>query len=276
MNNTPHWVKSHIEFVVADFIAKGLRGHLNQGVQLEWLFGRKQSVQAEERWLLAGTRRVRLCFVRNRQARRYILRLRPDGTARVTVPRGGVIAEAQRFAERNTAWLERQLLRQALRPLRPVAWLVGMEILFRGNRVRLEAGVNGESGVVRFGGQTLAVADATGDLRPAVEQHLRQLAARELPPRVLELAALHNLPVRRVTVRNQRSRWGSCSRRGTISLNWRLVQAPDFVRDYLVLHELAHLKEMNHSRRFWNEVARLCPGFREAERWLKQHSALLA
>jgi predicted metal-dependent hydrolase len=78
-----------------------------------------------------------------------------------------------------------------------------------------------------------------------------------------------------VTVRNQRSRWGSCSRRGTISLNWRLVQTPLFVRDYLVLHELAHLKEMNHSRRFWSEVARLCPDFPEAERWLKQHSRLL-
>jgi predicted metal-dependent hydrolase len=92
---------------------------------------------------------------------------------------------------------------------------------------------------------------------------------------VLELAGLHHLPVQRVTVRNQRSRWGSCSRRGTISLNWRLVQTPCFVRDYLVLHELAHLKEMNHSKRFWGEVARLCPDYPEAERWLKQHSRLL-
>jgi predicted metal-dependent hydrolase len=102
------------------------------------------------------------------------------------------------------------------------------------------------------------------------------LAARELPARVLELAAPHHLPVQRVTVRNQRSRWGSCSRRGTISLNWRLVQTPLFVRDYLVLHELAHLREMNHSSRFWSEVERICPDFPEAERWLKQHSGLLA
>jgi predicted metal-dependent hydrolase len=245
-------------------------------MQLEWLFGPKQAAQPEDHWLLAGTRRVRLCFVRNRRARRYILRLRPDGTARVTVPRGGALAEAKRFAERNAAWLENQLLRQALRPVRPETWPAGTEILFRGDRVRLEAGADGESGVVRFGSEAVTVADANGDLRPVVERHLRQLAARELPPRVLELAALHNLPVRRVTVRNQRSRWGSCSRRGTISLNWRLVQAPGFVRDYLVLHELAHLKEMNHSRRFWGEVARLCPDFREAERWLKQHSILLA
>jgi predicted metal-dependent hydrolase len=73
-------------------------------------------------------------------------------------------------------------------------------------------------------------------------------------------------------VRNQRSRWGSCSRRGTISLNWRLIQTPVSVRDYVILHELAHLKEMNHSKRFWREVARLCPDYKEAENWLKRHS----
>src|SRR2546430_242181 len=92
-------------------------------------------------------------------------------------------------------------------------------------------------------------------------------AARGAEARV---ASAHGFSVRRVTVRNQRSRWGSCSVRGTISLNWRLVQTPVFVRDYIVLHELAHLKEMNHSRRYWREVARLCPEFEQAERWLKQ------
>jgi hypothetical protein len=101
------------------------------------------------------------------------------------------------------------------------------------------------------------------------------LAKRELPVRVFELAALHELPAKRVSVRNQRSRWGSCSRHGTTSLNWRLVQAPVFVRDYIILHELAHLKQMNHSRRFWREVTRLCPEFTLAERWLKKNSGLL-
>jgi hypothetical protein len=244
-------------------------------VQLEWLFGPRRPAQPDDDWLVAGTRRVRLCFVRNRRARRYILRLRPDGAARVTIPRGGSLAEAKRFAERNAPWLEQQLLRQTLRPRRPETWPAGTEIFFRGERVRLEHGANGEAGLVRLGSEAVPVAGATGDLRPIIERHLRRLATRELPLRVLELAALHHLPVQRVTVRNQRSRWGSCSRRGTISLNWRLVQTPLFVRDYLVLHELAHLKEMNHSRRFWGEVARLCPDFHEAERWLKQHSRLL-
>ena len=85
-------------------------------------------------------------------------------------------------------------------------------------------------------------------------------------------ARLCGISVRRVSVRNQRSRWGSCSRRGTISLNWRLIQTPVFVRDYVILHELAHLRQMNHSARFWREVARLCPDFQIAEAWLKRHS----
>jgi predicted metal-dependent hydrolase len=248
----------------------------NSPVQLEWLFGPRRPAQPADDWVVAGTRRVRLCFVRNRRARRYILRLRPDGAARVTVPRGGSVAEAKRFVERSVPWLEQQLVRQAARPRGPETWPAGTEIFFRGERVRLEPGTNGEAGTVRVGSEVVPVAGTTGDLRPAIERHLRRMATKELPARVFELAAPHDLPVKRVSVRNQRSRWGSCSRRGTISLNWRLVQTPVFVRDYLVLHELAHLREMNHSRRFWNEVAQLCPGFREAEKWLKQHSGLLA
>jgi hypothetical protein len=112
-------------------------------------------------------------------------------------------------------------------------------------------------------------------LRPAIQQHLWRLAAQELAERTLDLAALHQLSVCRVTVRNQRSRWGSCSRRGTISLNWRLIQTPPSVRDYLILHELMHLREMNHSHRFWREVERVCPDYAAAERWLKQHASLL-
>ncbi len=241
-------------------------------MQLEWFFGRKRREQPVENWLLAGGRRVRLLFVRNPRARRYILRLTPDGIARLTVPRGGSLAEAKRFAERQTAWLEKQLLRQAKTPSRPREWLVGTEILFRGQLVRLDAG---EPGAVRFETEVVRVPEATGDLRRAVERHLRQLAARELPPLVLEFAARHGLRVARVSVRNQRSRWGSCSRRGHISLNWRLVQTPVFVRDYIILHELAHLRQMNHSPRFWAEVARLCPEFEAAERWLKGNSGLL-
>jgi predicted metal-dependent hydrolase len=92
---------------------------------------------------------------------------------------------------------------------------------------------------------------------------------------VHELAAAHSLTVRRVSVRDQRSRWGSCSVKAVVSLNWRLIQTPDFVRDYIIVHELMHLREMNHSDRFWKLLYAAFPQTDEAERWLKNHVTLL-
>ena len=246
-----------------------------EAVQLELFFRPQPANLTAESALVAGSRSVRLWFVRHPRARRYILRLQRDGTARVTIPRGGTLGEAQRFAEQHASWLEQRLLKEATRPVQPSKWQIGTQILFRGEWVGVESNANGEAGIVHFRGHRVRVPDPNADLRPAIERYLVSLAAAELPARTLELAALHGLKVRRITVRNQKSRWGSCSPRGTVSLNWRLVQTPEFVRDYIVVHELAHLKQMNHSRRFWEEVARLCPAYGEAEHWLKQHSKLL-
>lgn len=100
---------------------------------------------------------------------------------------------------------------------------------------------------------------------------LRDRASRELPGLVLELAARHGLMVTRISVRDQRTRWGSCGRDGHICLNWRLVLMPSTVRDYVVIHELMHLKQMNHSRRYWALVADACPEYRVARQWLREH-----
>ena len=164
--------------------------------------------------LTVGGRQVPLVFVRNPRARRYVLRLRPDGsgagddTPRRVGDRGGDVLV------RNLGWLERQLQRRAARPLRPKEWSIGTEILFRGEPVMIAAGINGESGMIRVGSEKIRVPDHASDLRRIIEGHWWSLAAQELPPRVFEFAAVHQLPVRRVTVRNQRTRWGSCSRRG--------------------------------------------------------------
>jgi predicted metal-dependent hydrolase len=83
------------------------------------------------------------------------------------------------------------------------------------------------------------------------------------------MAAAHGLTPRRISIRNQRSRWGSCARDGSIALNFRLIQMPRAVRDYVLLHELMHLRQQNHSRRFWRLVEEACPDFREAEEWLR-------
>jgi predicted metal-dependent hydrolase len=222
--------------------------------------------------LQVGTRAVPLLMVHHPRARRYLLRLRPDGTVRVTIPRRGSISAARDFAVRNIGWLEQQFQRLAAQPKSPSFWHIGMEILFRGSPVRIELEADG---FIRFGMERVKVADSSADLRPAIQKYLRQLAAKELPPRVMALAGAHGIQVSRVSVRNQKSRLGSCSRRGTISLNWRLIQSPAFVRDYIILHELAHRRQMNHSDKFWMEVARLCPDYLEAERWLKRNAELL-
>ena len=226
-----------------------------------------------ETHLLVHGRPLRLHIVRNHQAKRYLLRLRADGSARLTIPRRGSIVEGRRFAERQTAWLAQQLEKLAQRPVRATDWRPGTEIHFRGEPVTLTR--LAEKNLIQFADQRVRVPDPAADLRPAITRHLWRLAAAELPPHTLELAATHNVTITRVSVRNQRSRWGSCSRRATISLNWRLIQTPAHVRDYIILHELMHRRQMNHSSRFWHEVETVCPDYATAESWLRTHSDLL-
>jgi predicted metal-dependent hydrolase len=110
---------------------------------------------------------------------------------------------------------------------------------------------------------------------PAETAALRSRAAKELPDELRRLAALNGLTVSRVSVRNQRSRWGSCSRKGHICLNWRLMLMPGFVREYVLIHELMHLKRLDHSPAFWRQVIAACPRCAEARKWLCAHNDVL-
>jgi predicted metal-dependent hydrolase len=183
-------------------------------------------------------------FVRHPRARRYLIRVTGEGTVRVTIPRGGSKREAAAFADRERAWIDKQLRARAQREQRD-----------RERRTRIGLGAsNGER--------------HEADRREAIAS-----ARRELPRRLLELAAQHGLTVSRISIRNQRWRWGSCSRNGHICLNWRLVTVPDEVRDYVLIHELMHLKRMDHSPKFWQLVSAACPAYKDARRWLRQRAA---
>lgn len=232
--------------------------------------GAGEKLLASETVSLAGAE-VPADFIRHPKARVYRLLLRRDGVARITVPRFGTLEEARQFLLRQGEWLEARfrehlaaLAAQApADPARP-------EVRFRGvlQRVDLDA----ESRVLRLGSIEFPI-PRTRNREPVALalEVLRRLAATELPARVAELCGLHGIAVSRVAVRNQRTRWGSCSPRGVVSLNWRLVQVPEAVRDYVILHELAHRRHLNHSQRFWDEVRRLCPGYEESERWLREN-----
>ncbi len=104
---------------------------------------------------------------------------------------------------------------------------------------------------------------------------LRKEAKKYISKRVMALAAAHGFEVKKVTIRNQSTRWGSCSGRGTISMNWRLIFAPQEVLDYVIVHELAHLKQMNHSQKFWDVVAAMMPEYKVHRKWLKQNGDTL-
>ena len=210
-------------------------------------------------------------FVRVPRARRYILRVRPDGTLRVTVPRGGSRREAEQFVRRHEKWVirERGRIRDERFSLVPGRdWHDGRTILVGGEAVRMSVEPRASGWRVGYGDRSVHVRELA-DVKAAVERDLRELARSVLLPRLNDLAAQHSLRVGAVSIRNQRSRWGSCARNGNIALNFRLVQMPPQVRDYVLVHELMHLKQQNHSRRFWRLVEAACPEFRDAERWLK-------
>ena len=119
---------------------------------------------------------------------------------------------------------------------------------------------------------------ATLNQRPLTSEEWRQLrarAARELPARLLELATTHGVVVTRVSVRRQRSRWSSCGRDGHISVNWRLVRMPASVRNYVLVHELTHLRRLDHSPVYWGLVKAPCPDFEAARRWRRTHGRSL-
>ncbi|MBL9137156.1 MAG: M48 family metallopeptidase [Verrucomicrobiales bacterium] len=205
--------------------------------------------------------------MRQPRARRYILRVTRAGRVRVTIPRGGSEAFARRFLAEKKDWIEIQLQRLAARAQAREVWCAGTPVWFRGERTPLVE----RDGRLWLGALELANFDTRHDWRPVVLRALFQLARAELPALVWSEAKRLGIPIQRVTVRNQRTRWGSCSRKGTISLNWRLIQAPTFVRDYLIIHELAHVREMNHSQRYWRLVDEWFPAWRAAEQWLRRH-----
>ena len=216
-------------------------------------------------------------FVRNGRARRYILRVLPDARVRVTIPRYGSRREAEAFLRTRLGWIaDRRRELAAARVDR--RWQAATSVWWRGVReaVRVEVRSPARSSHVTVQcGDVVVHTTADEDYRGPLERGMRRIASTELPRQLMALAARHGLTVTRVTVRNQRSRWGSCSRDGRIALNWRLLQMPETVRENVLLHELMHLREHNHSPQFWALVEAVCPGHLDARRWLRHEGLAL-
>jgi len=208
---------------------------------------------------------------RHRQARRYTLRIHaPSREVVLTMPPRGSVRQAREFAEKHGAWIAARLRRlpdaapfahDALLPLR------GIE-----HRIDHRPGARGTVWVEAHPSECmLCVAGDRRHLPRRVRDYLKREAKRDLEVASQVAAQGLGVTIKRVSVRDQSSRWGSCSSSGVLSYSWRLILAPPFVLDYLAAHEVAHLIEMNHSRRFWRLVERVCPEMGRAKAWLDAH-----
>jgi predicted metal-dependent hydrolase len=218
--------------------------------------------------------RVRLR--RHRQARRYTLRIHAATREVIlTLPLRGSLKEARDFAQKQGGWIAARLGRLPA----TVPFADGVVVPLRGepHRIAHRRGLRGtvwiETDVT--GDRLLCVAGQVPHIDRRVEDFLRREAKRDLEAASERFANALGLAVRRVTLRDQSSRWGSCSTTGMLSFSWRLILAPGHVLDYLAAHEVAHLIEMNHSAKFWRLVQRLCPDHERAKIWLDVHGANL-
>ncbi|MFN3656193.1 MAG: M48 family metallopeptidase [Pseudolabrys sp.] len=210
---------------------------------------------------------------RHAQARRYTLRINAATREVVlTMPPRGSVAQAREFAQKHGGWIAARLRR--LPEAAPFAH--GTVLPVRGVEHRIEHRQDARGTVwVEEGGEVrlLCVAGEAPHLSRRVRDYLRREAKRDLEVASRQAAAALGVRHARVSVRDQASRWGSCSTTGVLSYSWRLILAPPFVLEYLAAHEVAHLIEMNHSRRFWRLVDRVCPDMSRAKAWLDAHGA---
>jgi predicted metal-dependent hydrolase len=205
---------------------------------------------------------------RNARARRLIARLGRDGASiAVTVPPRVSRREALEFIERSRPWIRERLKRQAAQS----AFGAGASFPLRGIPVQIEpTGI--QRGIIKQNEDKLLVPGEPAHAGRRVRDWLIKEAKRDLTEASLRYAAAMEVKFRRVGVRDQKSRWGSCSPDGNLSYSWRLIMAPHYVLDYVAAHEVAHLRHMNHGSRFWRLVLSHCAHAQEAKRWLKANA----
>lgn len=217
---------------------------------------------------------VSIALRRNDRARRFILRHGVDGSLAMTIPPGGTFHQAQRFAEEHKGWLQSQL---AAAPDRQ-PFSAGERIPFQGvDHVIIHSPERrGTVHVAEFEGEpALLVAGGEAHLPRRLTDWLKKQARSEVTERVAHHTRMLNVTAKRIRIGDPVSRWGSCSSKGSLSFSWRVVMAPPDVLDYLVAHEVAHLREMNHSPRFWALVEKTCPDFKASRHWLRINGSRL-
>jgi predicted metal-dependent hydrolase len=219
---------------------------------------------------------------RSLRARHVRLEVRPQAGLTVIIPHSYNIGQLPRLLKSKERWISNNLARyshfQSLSAEKELK--SGDTVPYLGRNLELVKQENHDGvGSITLEGNTLAVSPGlfkNGILELALEQWYRTEAAKVISERIDKLSSKIGIGYKRIVIRGQKTRWGSCSRKRNLNFNWKLLMAPEPVIDYVIIHELTHLKEMNHSKRFWKLVAQYCPGWREHKKWLKQHETNLS
>lgn len=202
------------------------------------------------------------------RARRLTARVHVGGRVEIVVPIGVSAKTVRDFVQRFTPWIDRKVAAMQCFPEPADAVPQSIEFVFSNERFEVGWHLAAKRGLTERGGRLDVNAPDEAAARLLLQGWLKRAAAERLAPRLMQLAAGLNYSVARVAIRCQRTRWGSCSTRGTVSLNCSLVFLRPEVVHYLFIHELAHTKHMNHSASFWRLVERLEPDYRNLDREL--------
>jgi predicted metal-dependent hydrolase len=235
-----------------------------------WRSQRRQEL-LEPALIAIDGREIEVRFKRHDRARRLIVRLDRKGEAvAVTIPPRVSRKEALAFVDKSRAWIAGRLQRQP----QAIAFVPGAEIILRGatHVIIHEPHRRGLIGIATEPDRIIVPGDAA-HLKRRLTDWLKREAKRDLLAASEHHARAIGVTFRKLSVRDQASRWGSCSADGGLSYSWRLILAPPHVLDYVAVHEVAHLKHMNHGMRFWRLVLSHCPRAGEARTWLKHHGA---
>ncbi len=218
-------------------------------------------------FLQVGEEVLPLVIKRHRSAKRICLRYHPgDHAVSLTLPRHTRVVEGMNFLTQKSEWLITTLMEMpSKKRIKP-----GVVIPLCGERVRVKHDAQQHTAFMLKRG-VLTIAGDRQEFTKRMTEALRKIARQEIAARAEKMAKKTGRRIHRITVRDTRSRWGSCSSTGNLSFSWRLIFAPEEVMQYVVAHEVAHLRYMNHSDKFWSLVAYLCPDYEAAKAWLKLH-----
>ena len=210
-----------------------------------------------------------------RRTKTLSLQVKKDGTVTMLVPQRVSKREADNFFRQKEEWIRKQLTKMSERADSPNTerkFVAGEKFLYHGEEYPLEMGAQGsKAGLVLSHGTFILTPGSSDGTRAIFVDWYRNTALRELAERMRHYSSRTGLIPKRITITDARTRYGSCSAANRLSFSWRIIMAPYSVMDYVILHELAHIKVKNHSPRFWDFLETICPGWKEERRWLREH-----